>query len=79
VHRAVKAAELRELSIQELIEREKDSRKELFNLRFQMATGQLSNHTAVKKAKRDIARIKTVLNEKYAEKGRAEAEDGETG
>jgi large subunit ribosomal protein L29 len=75
----VKAAELRELSIQELLERERDSRKELFNLRFQMATGQLSNHTAVKKAKRDIARIKTVLNEKYIKKGKAGAEDGETG
>ena len=75
----MKAAELRELSIQELLERERDSRKELFNLRFQMATGQLSNHTAVKKAKRDIARIKTVLNEKYAQEDKTGAEDGETG
>jgi len=74
----VKAAELRELSIQELMEREKESRKALFNLRFQMGTGQLSNHTALKKAKRDIARIKTVLNEKDANKDRAEAEDGDT-
>ena len=74
----MKAAQLRELSIQELIEREKDSRKELFNLRFQMATGQLSNHTAVRKAKRDIARIKTVLKEKYITEGKAGAEDGET-
>ena len=73
----MKAAELRELSIQELLERERDSRKELFNLRFQMATGQLSNHTAVKKAKRDIARIKTVLNEKYTREDKAGAEDGE--
>jgi len=75
----VKAAELRELSIQELLERERDSRKELFNLRFQMATGQLSNHTAVKKAKRDIARIKTVLHEKYTQEDKTGAEDGETG
>jgi large subunit ribosomal protein L29 len=74
----VKAAELRELSIQELMEREKESRKALFNLRFQMGTGQLSNHTALKKAKRDIARIKTLLNEKYANKDKAEAEDGDT-
>ena len=73
----MKAVELRELSIQELLERERDSRKELFNLRFQMATGQLSNHTAVKKAKRDIARVKTVLNEKYAQEDKAGAEDGE--
>lgn len=74
----MKAAELRELSIQELMEREKESRKALFNLRFQMGTGQLSKHTALKKAKRDIARIKTVLNEKYANKDKAEAEDGDT-
>ena len=74
----MKAAELRELSIQELVERERDSRKALFNLRFQMGTGQLSNHTALRKAKRDIARIKTVLNEKYANKDKAEAEDGDT-
>ena len=74
----MKAAELRELSIQELMEREKESRKALFNLRFQMGSGQLSNHTALKKAKRDIARIKTVLNQKYANKDKAEAEDGDT-
>lgn len=76
----MKAAELRELSIQELMEREKESRKALFNLRFQMGSGQLSNHTALKKAKRDIARIKTVLNQKYAnkDKDKAEAEDGDT-
>ena len=72
----MKVTELRELSIQELMERETESRKALFNLRFQMGTGQLSNHTALKKAKRDIARIKTVLNEKYANKDKAEAEDG---
>ena len=75
----MKASELRELSIQELLERERDSRKELFNLRFQMATGQLSNHTAIKRAKKDIARIKTVLNEKYTQEGKTGAEDGETG
>lgn len=60
----MKAADLRELSIQELVEREKELARELFNLRFQMATGQLSNHTVIKKTKRDIARIKTVLKEK---------------
>ena len=74
----MKAAELRELSIEELMEREKESRKALFNLRFQMGSGQLSNHTALKKAKRDIARIKTVLNQKYVNKDKAEAEDGDT-
>jgi large subunit ribosomal protein L29 len=45
------------------VERGKELARELFNLRFQMATGQLSNHTAVKKTKWDIARVKTVLKE----------------
>jgi len=60
----LKAGELRELSTQELLQREKELAMELFNLRFQMATGQLSNHTAMRKTKKDIARIKTALNEK---------------
>jgi len=60
----LKAGELRELSTQELQQREKELAMELFNLRFQMATGQLSNHTAMRKTKKDIARIKTALNEK---------------
>ncbi len=60
----MKAGELRELSTQELLQREKELAMELFNLRFQMATGQLSNHTVMRKTKKDIARIKTALNEK---------------
>ena len=60
----MKAGDLRELSIQELVEREKELAREVFNLRFQMATGQLSNHTVIGKTKRDIARVKTVLKEK---------------
>ena len=69
----MKAQELRELSIQELIEREKELARELFNLRFQMATGQLSNHTVVGKTKKDIARVKTVLKERDAIKDKAGA------
>ncbi|NVL92281.1 MAG: 50S ribosomal protein L29 [Desulfobacterales bacterium] len=69
----MKADELRELSIQELVEREKELARELFNLRFQMATGQLSSHTSLKKTKKDIARVKTVLKEKEAMKDKAEA------
>ena len=60
----LKAGELRELSTQELLQREKELAMELFNLRFQMATGQLSNHTAIGKTKKEIARVKTALNEK---------------
>jgi large subunit ribosomal protein L29 len=62
----MKAEELRELSIRELEERERELARELFNLRFQMATGQLSNHTSIKKTKKDIARVKTVFKEKEA-------------
>ena len=69
----MKAGELRELSIQELTEQEKGLTRELFNLRFQMATGQLSNHTAIKKTKKDIARLKTVLKETEAVKGKTGA------
>jgi large subunit ribosomal protein L29 len=68
----VKPEELRELGISELLEREGELARELFNLRFQLATGQLSVHTALKKTKRDIARVKTVLKELYA---RGEAEE----
>jgi len=69
----MKAQELRELSVQELVEREKELARELFNLRFQMATGQLSNHTVVGKTKKDIARVKTVLKERDAIKDKAGA------
>lgn len=68
----MKPEELRELGIKELVEREGELARELFNLRFQLATGQLSTHTALKKTKRDIARVKTVLKELYA---RGEAEE----
>jgi len=71
VNNTLKAGELRELSTQELLQREKESAMELFNLRFQMATGQLSNHTAIRKIKKDIARIKTALNEKDNKKDNA--------
>ena len=69
----MKAGELRELSIQELMEQEKGLARELFNLHFQMATGQLSNHTAIKKTKKDIARLKTILKEMEATKGKTGA------
>jgi large subunit ribosomal protein L29 len=71
VNNTLKAGELRELSTQELLQREKELAMELFNLRFQMATGQLSNHTAIRKTKKDIARIKTALNEKINRKDNA--------
>jgi large subunit ribosomal protein L29 len=67
-----KAEKLQELSIQELLERERELTRELFNLKFQLATGQLSNHTAIKRTKRDIARVKTLLKQGYTVKNKAE-------
>ena len=58
-----RARELRELSMDELSHKERDLKEELFNLRFQRATGQLENLMRLTQVKRDIARVKTVLHE----------------
>jgi large subunit ribosomal protein L29 len=47
-----------------LIEKLKDAKEELFNLRFQSATGQLESHGRIKAVKRDVARINTVIRER---------------
>jgi large subunit ribosomal protein L29 len=60
----MRARELRELSINELRQKEHDLKAELFNLRFQRATGQLENLMRLTHVKRDIARVKTVLRER---------------
>ena len=59
----MKAKELRDLSAEELKEKKQELHQELFNLRFQKATGQLGNTAALGKAKKDLARVKTVLRE----------------
>ena len=59
----MKAKELRELTQEELREREKELSQELFNLRFQKATGQLGNTAVIPKTKKDLARVKTILKE----------------
>ena len=60
------AKELREKTPEELRDELAKLKKESFNLRFQQATGQLENTAAFKKARRDAARVKTILNEKAA-------------
>ena len=60
----MRARELRDLTNEELEQRLADTRQELFNLRFQSATGALENSARVKLAKREIARILTVRNER---------------
>ena len=56
--------ELRQLRDEELHARLRDARQELFNLRFQMATGQLDNNRKLRTARHDIARIYTILRER---------------
>jgi len=59
----MKAKELRDLTQEELREKERDLSQELFNLRFQKATGELGNTAVICKSRRDLARIKTILRE----------------
>lgn len=66
----MKAKELRQLSEGELLEKEKQLGEELFNLRFQHATGQLENVMRIPQLKRDIARLKTIFKEKALSKGK---------
>ena len=65
-----KAKDLRVLNEGELFEKERQLREELFNLRFQQATGQLENVMRVPQVKRDLARVKTILREKGLKKGK---------
>ena len=60
----MKASKLQEMTNDELMGKLGDLKHELFNLRFQNATGQLGNVMVVKQTKRDIARVKTVLRER---------------
>jgi large subunit ribosomal protein L29 len=65
---ASKAAELRELPDEELLDRIESAKEELFNLRFQLATGQLDNPTRLRAVRHDVARIATVLRERELER-----------
>ena len=65
----MKVSEVRELDVTQLEQRLADTRRELFNLRFQHATGQLENTGQIKEVRKNIARILTVLNQKQQENG----------
>lgn len=56
-----KANELKALSLADLQKREAEFKEELFNLRFQLATGQLENTARISKVRKDIARVKTII------------------
>ncbi len=60
----MKAKELRDLSFEELEHKLGELKEELFNLRFQMATGQLDNPLRMKEVRKTIARVKTVMRER---------------
>jgi large subunit ribosomal protein L29 len=70
----ISPGELRELTAEELTERLRESKEELFNLRFQMATGQLNNNRRLRTVRQEIARVYTVLRER--ELGLASGPDG---
>ncbi|ADL42156.1 ribosomal protein L29 [Caldicellulosiruptor acetigenus I77R1B] len=67
----MKASKIREMTTQELHNELKKLKRELFNLRFQLATNQLENPMRIREVKRTIARIKTIMRERELEQERA--------
>lgn len=70
----MKANELRDLGDAELAQKLDEAKGELFNLRFQLATGQLDNYTMLGEVRRDIARVRTVQRERELAVAEAEEE-----
>ncbi len=70
---SLRARDLRDLTDEELELRLADTRQELFNLRFQAATGALENTTRLKLAKREIARILTTQHQRNSNKQKVES------
>ena len=62
--KAIKASALREKSVDELHSRERELSEQLYKLRFQRATGRMESPARMRQVRREIARIKTLLNEK---------------
>lgn len=63
----MKAKEVRQMSSQELTDKLSELKAELFNLRFQLATGQLDNPIRIRTVRRDIARVNTIIREREIE------------
>ncbi|MGH2749245.1 MAG: 50S ribosomal protein L29 [Actinomycetota bacterium] len=63
----VNLAEIKELSTEEIREKLEETKEELFNLRFQHATGQLDNYRRLRELRKDVARVKTLLRERELE------------
>ena len=64
----MKAKEITALTTAEMLDKEKQYKEELFNLRFQQATGQLENTARLKQVRKNIARIKTVIRQQELNK-----------
>ena len=62
----MKAASFRDLTLDELKQKEQDMRRELFNLRFRLATGEVENPMRIRTVRKDIARILTVMKAKQS-------------
>jgi large subunit ribosomal protein L29 len=63
----MKSAELRDLTVEELVDRERDLAEQMFALRLQKVTGQLEKPARVRQVRRDMARVLTILHEKQSE------------
>jgi large subunit ribosomal protein L29 len=75
----MKAAELRDLPYDELIEKLAEAKEELFNLRFQLATNQLDNTARLRTLRREVARIATTLREQEIEAWESQQEENADG
>jgi large subunit ribosomal protein L29 len=71
----MKAADLRDLPYEELLEKLAETKEELFNLRFQLATNQLDNTARLRTLRAEVARISTVLREQEIEAWETQQED----
>ena len=65
----MKTKEIREMSNEELARKVNELKTELFNLRFQLATGQLTNSASINLVKKDMARVKTIIRERELNQG----------
>ncbi len=74
----MKADDLRDMTMEELVEALAEAKEELFNLRFQLATNQLDNTARIKAVKKDIARILTEVRRREIEAWQAQAATGES-
>lgn len=60
----MRPSQLRDMTVDELMQKEQDLRRELFNLRFQQSTGEIENPMRIRAVRKDIARVLTIKNEK---------------